>query len=187
MPAAVGLRSDWHVERVEAAARACKDAKQYRRLKAIAGVYGGMSRAVASMLGGMDRQTLRDWVHRFNASGSEGLIDRPAPGKPPKLTEPQKAELAEIVERGPALAKDGIVRWRCADLAGVIEQRFAVTVSEVTVGRLLKELGFTHVSARPQNPGQDVEAMESFKKNFAGRVSEAVGDLDRGTPLEIWF
>ena len=103
-------------------------------------------------------------------SGKSGWwwTSSPAPGKPPKLTEPQKAELAEIVERGPALAKDGIVRWRCADLAGVIEQRFAVTVSEVTVGRLLKELGFTHVSARPQNPGQDVEAMESFKKTSPG-------------------
>lgn len=164
MPAAVVLRSDWNAARVDAAANACRDAKQYRRLKAIAGVYDGMSRAAAAKIGEMDRQTLRDWVHRFNSDGPAGLIDRKAPGKPPKLDEAKKAELADIVGRGPDQATDGIVRWRCADLADVIEQRFEVVVSEVTVGRMLKELGFTHVSARPQHPGQDAEAIETFKK-----------------------
>lgn len=164
MPAGVVLRSDWNAARVEEAADACRDAKQYRRLRAIAGIYGGMSRAAAAKIGGMDRQTLRDWVHRFNSDGPDGLIDAKGSGKPPKLDETKKAELAEIVERGPDQAKDGIVRWRCSDLADVIQQRFEVVVSEVTVGRILKELGFTHVSARPQHPGQDKEAIETFKK-----------------------
>ena len=164
MPSAVVLRSDWDAARIEEAAATCKDAKQYRRLKAIAGIYGGMSRSAAARVGGMDRQTLRDWVHRFNGDGPLGLIDRKAPGKPPKLDKPQQAELAEIVERGPDLEKDGVVRWRCSDLVDVIEQRFAVVVSEVTVGRMLREMGFTHVSARPQHPGQDAEAIETFKK-----------------------
>ena len=123
-----------------------------------------MSRAAAAKIGEMDRQTLRDWVHRFNSDGPAGLIDRKVPGKPPKLDEAKKAELAEIVEGGPDQANDGIVRWRCSDLAEVIEQRFEVVVSEVTVGRMLKALGFTHVSARPRHPGQDAEAIETFKK-----------------------
>jgi transposase len=187
MSAGVILRSDWDAQRVEAAAVACKDAKQFRRLKAIAAVFRGMSRAAAAKAGDMDRQTLRDWVHRFNSDGPEGLFDRRAPGKPAKLTKAQKAELALIVERGPDAGKDGIVRWRCCDLATIIEQRFAVVVSDVTVGRMLKEQGFTHVSARPRHPGQDAEAIEAFKKNFSERVSEAIDEVDRAKPVEIWF
>lgn len=167
MPEAVKLRSDWDAEQVEAVARKCTDTKQYRRLQAIGGIYRGMSRGAAAQLGGMDRQTLRDWVHRFNAAGPAGLIDHKAPGKPPKLSKAQKAELAEIVGRGPDIDKDRVVRWRCSDLAEVIEQRFDVLVSEVTVSRVLKALGFTHVSARPQHPGQDAEAIAGFKKTSA--------------------
>ncbi len=47
--------------------------------------------AEAARIGGMERQTLRDWVHRFNGSGPEGLIDRKAPGKLQKLNSEQKA------------------------------------------------------------------------------------------------
>lgn len=167
MPAGIILRPDWDAERVDAVAATCKDIKQFCRLRAIAAVYRGASRVAAAKLGGMDRQTLRDWVHRFHVDGPDGLIDRKASGKPPKLSKEQKAELAEIVERGPDIAKDGIVRWRCRDLVDVIDRRFDVLVSEATVGRILKEQGFTPVSARPQHPGQDAEAIEQFKKTSA--------------------
>ena len=98
------------------AARAANDAGQARRLLAIAAVYDGMSRASAARLGGMERQTLRDWVHRFNAAGPSGLTDRKAPGAAPRLSAAQKAELAALVEAGPQPEADGVVRWRCIDL-----------------------------------------------------------------------
>ena len=69
MPA-ISVRLDWDAMRVRAAARLAEDAGQVRRLLAIAAIYEGMSRAAAARLGGMDRQTLRDWVHRFNAAGA---------------------------------------------------------------------------------------------------------------------
>ena len=65
MPAAVGLRPDWEAKRVRAAAREAKDADQARRLLAIAAAYEGQDRTVAAKIGAMDRQRLRDWVHRF--------------------------------------------------------------------------------------------------------------------------
>ena len=61
----------------------------------------GKSRAEAATAGLMDRQTLRDWVVRFNANGPAGLIDKPSPGRPPKLTPLQKQELRQLVEEGP--------------------------------------------------------------------------------------
>src|SRR5512134_2494981 len=114
----------WDAERVRRAARLAEDAGQVRRLLAIAAIYDGMSRAAAARLGGMDRQTLRDWVHRFNAEGPSGLSDRTAPGAAPRLTGEQEAELASLVDTGPDLETDGVVRWRCIDLKALIWRRF---------------------------------------------------------------
>ncbi len=75
MPAAVGLREDYSPEELRALARGSKTINQSRRLLSLAAVRDGMDRGAAAKIGGMDRQTLRDWVHRFNASGPEGLID----------------------------------------------------------------------------------------------------------------
>ena len=50
-------------------------------------------------------------VHRFNASGPEGLIDNPTEGPKPGLSAEQLAQFAKIVEAGPDREKDGIVRW----------------------------------------------------------------------------
>jgi transposase len=112
----------------------------------------------------MDRQSLCNWVHRFNAEGPDGLIDRKAPGAEPKLSASQKAELAALVEAGPDPQLDGIVRWRRIDLKDVIHDRFGVVYHERSVSRILHELGFSHMSARPRHPGQDPEILETYKK-----------------------
>ena len=76
MPSAVRLRSDFTAGELRRLAKKAKEAKQSRRLLSLAAVVDGMSRAEAAMMGGMDRQTLRDWVHRFNAAGPDGLLDK---------------------------------------------------------------------------------------------------------------
>ena len=77
-----------------------KDARATRRMLALALVLDGRSRTEAAQSCGMDRQTLRDWVHRYNAEGLAGLVDRPLPGRPPRLSAEQMRELAVIVETG---------------------------------------------------------------------------------------
>jgi transposase len=125
-------------------AKRAEDADQARRLLSLAAVLDGMSRKAAAEIGAMDRQTLRDWAHRFNAKGPEGLINDKAPGPLPKLSPEQKQELRRIVGTGPDPARDGVVRWRCVDLRRVIKQRFDVDLDEVSIGRTLKE---QHVAA----------------------------------------
>ena len=122
-----------------------------------------MDRAGAAKIGGMDRQTLRDWVHRFNASGPKGLIDNRTEGPKPRLSGEQLAEFAKIVEAGPDREKDGVVRWRRIDLKRVIAERFGVDFHPRYVGKLLKKLGFSHISARPRHPRQDERTVEAFK------------------------
>ena len=102
MPSAVKLRDGYSAEELRALARRSKDANQSRRLLSLAAVRDGMERGEAAKIGGMDRQTLRDWVHRFNALGPDGLIDnRNASGPTTRLPLEQLREFAELVEAGP--------------------------------------------------------------------------------------
>jgi transposase len=135
----------------------------------------------------MDRQTLRDWVIRFNEQGADGLINIPSPGMPPKLNAIYKAFLAQIVEEGPIAAIHGVVRWRACDLIMRLHEEFGLSVSDDTIYRALKNLGFAHVSARPKAYKQSAEVMDAFKKNFAERVAEIRAKLAPNTPVEVWF
>lgn len=145
------------------AARA-KDAKASRRMLALALVLDGRTRTEAAESCGMDRQTLRDWVHRYNAEGLTGLVDRPLPGRPPMLNADQMRELETIVETGPNPEREGIIRWRRIDLCEVVEQRFGLRVAERTMGSILRRLGFAKLSARPHHPQSDPDAQELYKK-----------------------
>ena len=169
MASSVQLRDDYDAGGLRDLAKRSRDRRQIRRLLALAAVYDGMSRAAAAKVGGMDRQTLRDWAHRFNAEGPEGLTDRPRAGRPRRLTEVQMGELAEIVETGPDPAIDGVVRWRRIDLKRAIEERFGVIYSERTISDLLGRLSFSYISARPQHPRQDQRVLEGFKKTSPAR------------------
>ena len=146
------------------AAVRCRGAAAARRMLALALVLEGSSREAAARAAGMDRQTLRDWVHRYNAEGLAGLHDRPRSGRKPRLTPEQMAELEKVVEQGPDPARDGVVRWRRVDLQALIQARFDVELHERSVGKLLRRLGFARLSVRPQHPSSDPEAQEAFKK-----------------------
>ena len=147
----------------EAAART-PDAKAARRMLAIALVLDGWSREAAAEACAMDRQTLRDWVHRYNESGLEGLADRPRRNGPqPRLSAEQQAQVAEWIEQGPDLERDGVVRWRCVDLQRRILKEFAVSLHERTVGKLLRKLSFRRLSVRPQHPQTKPEEQAVFK------------------------
>jgi len=166
MGQAIAVRADFTAGEVRRLARRAKDAGQTRRLLAIAAVLDGASREDAAKIGGMDRQTLRDWVIRFNEQGPDGLVNIPSPGVPPKLGKKHRAFLARLVKEGPIAAVHGVVRWRACDLIMRLHEEFGISISDDTVYRALKELGFSHVSARPKAYKQAPEAMEAFKKTF---------------------
>jgi transposase len=158
------MRTDYSAGELRRLAAATKNVNQSRRLLSLAAVLDGMNRTEAARMGGMDRQTLRDWVHRFNECGPEGLKDTWSKGNPPRLSPEQQAELAHLVETGPDRAVHGVVRWRRVDLQRLIAERYGVTYHERTVGKLLRQWGFSHISARPQHPAQDERIMREFKK-----------------------
>ena len=168
MSAAVKVtRKDHSPAELRGLAARSRDSAQARRLLAIAMVLEGGSREDAARHAGMDRQTLRDWVHRFNEAGAEGLVSRTAPGPAPKLSQVQMDELRKLVVDGPDPHKHDVVRWRCVDLCGEIKRRFDVTVDESTVGKWLRKLGLTRLQPRPFHPKKDAAAQEAFKKTLA--------------------
>jgi transposase len=166
MPAAVGLRPDWDGKQVRTVAREAKDADQVRRLLAIAAAYEGQDRSTAAKIGAMDPQRLRDWVRRFNAAGPEALIERKPAGAARRLSAAQEAELRALIEAGPDFERDGVVRWRCVDLKPLILTRWTIAYHQRTRAKLLRRLGFRHISARPRHRGQDPARIDEFKKTL---------------------
>jgi transposase len=164
MGTAIALRVDFDGATLRRLARKTKNANQSRRLLALAEIYDGGSRSDAARIGGVGLQIVRDWVVRFNARGSEALIDGKAPGQQPKLNDAQRQALVAIVESGPIPAIHGVVRWRLFDLAQWLYAEFSVSLDETTVGRELKKLGYVKLTARPRHHAQDTEALEAFKK-----------------------
>lgn len=135
-----------------------------RRILSIALVLGGADRKSAAEACGMDRQTLRDWVHRYNAEGLEGLRERRANNRKSPLTPAVAQAFVELVEQGPDPTTHGVVRWRRVDLQRELEARFGIKVHERTVGGYLAKLGYRRLSVRPQHPEADPQAQEAFKK-----------------------
>ncbi len=164
MAAAIALRDDFDGPALRRLAKGTKDAAQARRLLALAEILDGGDRSDAARVGGVGLQTLRDWVLRFNARGPAGLINGKAPGNACKLNDAQRKALAAIVERGPIPAIHEVVRWRLADLAQWIWEEFGISMSETTVGRELRALGYRKISARPRHYAQNELAIDDFKK-----------------------
>ena len=165
MAAAIKItRDDLDPAGLRRAARRAPSVAASRRMLALALVLEGASRTEAAQTAGMDRQTLRDWVHRYNEDGLAGLIDRPGEfGPKRRLSAEQEACVAEWVRQGPDLAEHGVVRWRRADLAREIAARFGVVLAERSVGTVLRRLGFRRLVPRPRHPGQDSAAQASFR------------------------
>jgi transposase len=167
MVAAVKItRTDHTAVELRGLAAKSNDAAQVRRLLALALILEGQSRHTAATQAGMDRQTLRDWVHRYNAEGVSGLLSIRSGGHPASLTAAQMAELRELTIKGPDPEIDNVVRWRCVDLREQVVRRFAITVTERTIGRWLRVLELTRLQPRPFHPKKDAAAQEDFKKNF---------------------
>lgn len=157
-------RTDYTSAELRSLSHRCSDGAQVRRILALAMVLEGRPRTEAAELNGMDRQTLRDWVHRYNAGGIKGLKSRLRPGRVGALTDLQRAELLDLALAGPDPEVHGVVRWRCVDLQAEVERRFSVKVHVNTIGVWLRELGLTRLQPRPYHPKKNPHAETDFKK-----------------------
>jgi len=185
----IALRQDYDAARVRRMARESADADQVRRLLALAVIYEGGSRTEAAEVGGVTLQVVRDWVLRFNAYGPVGLIDRKAPGQPPRLNDEHRATLVAM-ENGPIPAVHEVVRWRIIDLYQWLWEEYEITVSKQTLSRELRAMGYRKLSARPRHHAQAAGAVEAFKKMASdsgdGRAPSLTGNSHSLLPPKCW-
>ena len=133
--ASLPIRRDLSVTELRTLACKDDDARVSRRLLALAMALDGVSREAAARQAGMDRQTLRDWVVRYNAEGVVGLRDRERPGRPSLLAPELEEELRQLIEAGPDVERDGVVEYRVKHIQelalrhGLLAQRHAGTVT----------------------------------------------------------
>ena len=160
-------RMDHTAEALRGVAAKSNDGAQVRRLLALALILEGHPREAAAERSGMDRQTLRDWVHRYNDTGVAGLLSIRSGGRTAALTAAQMLELRALTIKGPDHETDKVVRWRCIDLREQVSRRFKVTVSERTIGKWLRKMDLTRLQPRPFHPKKDAAAQETFKKTSA--------------------
>ena len=160
----VPLRTDFDAAEVRKLAKKSKDGAQTRRLLALAAIYDGARRTEAAKIAGVTLQIIRDWVVKFNATGPDGLIDRKAPGQPPRLGKEHRKALAAMIESGPVPAIHGVVHWRIVDLCYWLFEEFRVSVSKQTLSRQLRAMGYRKLSARPRHHAQAEGAIADFKK-----------------------
>ncbi|MFC3123447.1 transposase [Pseudoroseomonas globiformis] len=114
--------------------------------------------------GGVGLQTLRDWIPRFNAKGSAGLVDTKAPGQLFKLDGQQRQQFLQLVGEGPAAAIHGVVRWCLINLAQRLFEEHGLSTAKQTLNREMRTLRLRKVSARPQHHVQDPEPAEVFRE-----------------------
>ena len=145
-------RDELSASELRALAVRTSDGSVVRRVLAVALVMEGHSRTEAAEWNGMTRQTLRNWVHRYNAAGVSGLGSRVSPGRPPLLSDAQKAELRALVIEGPDPERHQVVRWRCVDLCAEIAERWSVRVGKQTMGKWLRQLKNDPVTAASVSP-----------------------------------
>ena len=150
------------------------DARISRRLLAIANALSGMNRADAANSAGMDRQTLRDWVIRYNAHGVAGLCDQKSSGRPPMLTLDEQADLLAIVMAGPDPERDGFCAFTRDDLVAIAKKKFGKSMHPVSMGRVLRRIGLSRQKARPTHPMKDPAAAAAFKKSPANLEQNSV-------------
>ena len=188
MPTLVEItRTDHTPEELEKLGRDCKNQKHGRRLRAVAMILRGNRRKNVARAQGIDVQTLRDWVIRYNENGVDGLRDRPRGGSTCRLSPDQQSELVVIVEAQPDPQKNPLSRWRLKDLQTLILEKFGLSYSLEGVRRLLGRLGFRHISPRPIHPKENPEAQDVFRSTFSELAMSSVPEGQDPESVEIWF
>ena len=166
MPAGIEITNTDHTaEEIRALARKCRSRAEARRLEAIARVMEGAGgRGEIARHAKVDRQTLCDWINRYNSEGPAGLKSRPGRGRPSMLSEVRRAEVGRWLENGP---QDGVPAWTVGLVRNRIRDFFDIVMSREAVRCLMRALGFRRLSPRPLHPKADPEAQEEFRSGLS--------------------
>lgn len=137
-----------------------------QRLLAVRLVVMGNTAPQAAKAVGLKQRQSRNWIHRFNDEGVNGLRDRPRPGQPVKLPRQKEQAFRERIEKG-AGQKDPTPNLRVKNIQRILREEFGADYCLGGTYFLLHRLGFSSLVPRPRHPKADPQAQARFKKNAA--------------------
>jgi transposase len=145
---------------------------------------GGTADGIAHALGCSPR-AVQTWVAKFNQGGPQTLNERPHPGRPPRLTGPERLRFQERLEAGPK-PEDGVCTFHGRDLQRVLQREFGVLLSLQAVYDLLHKLGFSSLMPRPQHKDADEELQKIFKEVVVDQI-QAIKEAHPDEEVQLWF
>lgn len=127
---------------------------------------------IACLLG-YTRRTIQNWIYAYNREGIEGLKESSGRGNKSKLNEDQIQWLRQRIEQGPT-DEDKVCVFHAVDIQRIIKEQFGISYHVRSVRKLLKRLGYSYVSSRPEHPRGDPDKRETFKKKSVIRSGKSV-------------
>src|SRR5918912_3467088 len=116
-----------------------KEARVFRRAQAVREVVKGQRLQTVSDSLHFTYSALRKWVHRFASQGVQGLVDRPRPGRPAKVTCALAQHLERLVDADPLQHGALHSQWSCQELAAVLARQTGIQLSRESVRDVLKK------------------------------------------------
>src|SRR6266705_2858053 len=117
-----------------------KKARIFRRAQAVRAVVKGQRLQTVSDTLQLTYSALRKWVHRFAHQGTQGLVDRPRPGRPPKVTCELEQHLKRLADHDPLEHGSLHSQWSCRELATVLARETGVHLGRESVRGVLKKM-----------------------------------------------
>jgi transposase len=116
-----------------------KEARVFRRAQAVRHVVRGQRLQTVSNTLSFTYSALRKWVHRFASQGTQGLVDRPRSGRPPKITCELEQHRNRLVDHDPLEHGALSSQWSCRELATVLAHETGVQLGRESVRCVLKK------------------------------------------------
>jgi transposase len=153
------IETEWTERDLARVARKEPEARVRQRILVIRLLVMGQTVPQAAPVVGLKERQVRNWVHRFQAEGLEGLRDRPRPGQPKYLPTDKEESFKARIRRPP---RGRILRG--PDVQRLLREEFGAAYTLGGVYFLLHRLGFSSLSPRPLHPQTDPDAQDAFKK-----------------------
>jgi transposase len=116
-----------------------KDARVFRRAQAVRAVVTGQHVSTVSLTFHLANSALRKWVQRFAQQGPQGLLDRPRPGRPRKMTCELETHLNRLVDQDPLQHGSLYSQWSCRELATALAHQTGIQLGRDSIRCALKK------------------------------------------------
>jgi transposase len=184
--AMVPVRQDKSPQELRLSAKVAKDGKVVQRVLGIALILDGRGRSEAASLVGLDPQTLARAVQHYNADGIAGLSDRTSPGRPPKLTREQSAELKRMVLAGPEDRENGCPEFKVRHIVDLVKDQWGIGISPEPARTRLHAMNLVPLVCRPKHHEADPVAQAAFKETFPEALAKIKSDHPEAEHIEVW-